>query len=169
MKGYGESSAACYDELAEYVVENQNKFYRLAFSFVRNREDALDVVQNAVCKALNHYGTLRNKDAVRTWFYRILVNESLLFLKKRKEELLPEDDEIIEKIPYYEKGYELQENLYDQINCLPPDIQMIIKLRYYEEFSLKEIAVIMGMNLNTLKSKLYRGLKLLKLSMEEEL
>ena len=44
---------------------------------------------------------------------------------------------------------------------------MIIKLRFYEELSLQEIAQIMEMNLNTVKSKLYRGLKALRLSLEE--
>ena len=37
-----------YPKITAYIIENQNKFYRLAYSYVRNREDALDVVQNAV-------------------------------------------------------------------------------------------------------------------------
>ncbi len=74
-----------FDKAVDYIVENQNKFYRLAYSYVQNKEDALDVVQNAVFKALENCGSLRNEDAVRTWFYRIVVNESLLFLKKRKK------------------------------------------------------------------------------------
>ena len=45
-----------YDYIVAYIVENQNKIYRLAYSYVLNREDALDVVQNAVCKALENYG-----------------------------------------------------------------------------------------------------------------
>ena len=40
-----------YDRIVAYIVENQEKFYRLAYSYVRNQEDALDIVQNAVCKA----------------------------------------------------------------------------------------------------------------------
>ena len=43
-----------YDHIVGYIVENQNTFYRLAYSYVRDREDALDVVQSAVCKALEH-------------------------------------------------------------------------------------------------------------------
>lgn len=71
-----------YDKIVAYIVENQKKCYRLAFSYVRNEEDALDIVQNAICKALEHYESLQREDAIKTWFYRILVNESLLFLKK---------------------------------------------------------------------------------------
>lgn len=94
-----------YDRIVAYIVENQEKFYRLAYSYVRNQEDALDIVQNAVCKALEHYETLKNEDAVRTWFYRIVVNESMAFLKKNRREI-PTEDGFAAEIPYYEAGYE---------------------------------------------------------------
>lgn len=48
------------------------------------------------------------------------------------------------------------------------DVQTVIKLRFYEDMALKDIAEIMDMNLSTTKSKLYRGLQSLKLSMKEE-
>lgn len=154
-----------YDYIVAYIVENQNKFYRLAYSYVRNREDALDVVQNAVCKALENYGGIRNEGAVSTWFYRILVNESLLFIKERKRMTLGETDQ--EEAHYEEKGFEIQDDLYDSINRLDGDTQTIIKLRFFEELSLKEIAQIMEMNLNTVKARLYRGLRQLKVNIQE--
>ena len=77
-----------YEQVVSYIIENQEKFYRLAFSYVQNQEDALDVVQNAVCRALEHYDSLRNESALRTWFYRILVNESLLILKDKRKVIL---------------------------------------------------------------------------------
>lgn len=150
-----------YDKVVKYIIDNQEKFYRLAFSYVRNQDDALDVVQNAIYKALEHYSGLRNENAINTWFYRILVNESLLFLRKRKEEVFQEESEMAE-IPYYEKEYDKDDDLYEQINHLDQDLQTIIKLRFYEELSLKEISDVMDMNLNTVKARLYRGLKLLK-------
>lgn len=61
-----------YDRIVNYIVENQNKFYRLAFSYVRNQDDALDVVQNAICKALDHYTALRNIEAVKHGFTGLL-------------------------------------------------------------------------------------------------
>lgn len=66
------------------------------------------------------------------------------------------------EIPYYEKEYDKEDDLYDRINHLDEELQNIIKLRFFEELSLKEISDIMDMNLNTVKAKLYRGLKLLK-------
>ena len=155
-----------YDRIVDYIVENQDKFYRLAYSYVHNKEDALDIVQSAVCKALENYTSLRNENAVRTWFYRILVNESLLLLKNKKREL-PSADDLNTEVPYYEKGYEKSDDLYDEINQLDAATQKIIKLRFYEELSLQEISEITEMKLSTVKSRLYRGLKLLKQNIKE--
>lgn len=67
-----------------------------------------------------------------------------------------------------EKGFEPpDEDLYEQINRLEMETQEIIKLRFYEELSLREIAEVMEMNVSTVKTKLYRGLKTLKLSIQE--
>ena len=154
-----------YDYIVAYIVENQNKFYRLAYSYVRNREDAMDVVQNKACKALENYGGIRNEGAISTWFYRILVNESLLFIKERKRMTLGETDQ--EEAHYEEKGFEIQDDLYDSINRMDGDTQTIIKLRFFEELSLKEIAQITEMNLNTVKARLYRGLRQLKVNIQE--
>ncbi len=156
-----------YEKVVSYIVENQDKFYRLAYSYVQNEQDALDAVQNAVCKALEHYGSLKNENAVRTWMYRIVVNESLLLLKEKKRLVLT-GDSLQEEASYEEKGYETGEELYSHINSLAEDVQSIIKLRFYEELPLKDIAQIMEMNLNTVKAKLYRGLKELKVVMVQE-
>lgn len=155
-----------YDKIVAYILENQDRFYRLAYTYVHNQEDALDIVQNAVCQALEHYGDLRNPHAINTWFYRILVNESLRFIKKRNREL-PSDEELNTELPYFEASFEGSDNLYEEINHLDKLTQLIIKLRFYEELSLKEIAEITELNLNTVKARLYRGLKLLKQNIEE--
>ena len=154
-----------YETITAYIIEHQNQFYRLAYSYVRNQEDALDAVQNAVCKALEHYGALKNEQTIRTWFYRILVNESLGILKKKKTEFLSDGEDW--DIPYHEKGYDAEDDLYEQIQRLEEQTQTIIKLRFFEELSLKEVAEITGLNLNTVKTKLYRGLKQLKENIQE--
>ncbi len=55
----------------------------------------------------------------------------------------------------------------EELEKLETDIQGIIKLRFFEEMSLKEISAVTGLNLNTVKTKLYRGLKLLKENIQE--
>lgn len=155
-----------YEMIVNYIIENQEKFYRLAYTYARNQDDALDIVQNAVCKALDHYKELRNENAVKTWFYRILVNESYAFIKKRKREL-PSEEDLNGELPYYEQGYDTSDEIYEQINRLDEDVQRIIKLRYFEELTLKEISDVMKLNLNTVKAKLYRGLKLMRQNLQE--
>lgn len=154
-----------YEQLIQYILDHQDRFYRLAYSYTKNQEDALDAVQNAVCKALEAYENIRNPDAIKTWFYRILINECLRVIKRRKQDAVSTDIEEQDAV-YYEKAYD-QENVDDELEKLEPDVQEIIKLRFFEEMSLKEIAAITGYNLNTVKTKLYRGLKLLKENMEE--
>ena len=152
-----------YENLIQYILTNQERFYRLAYSYTRNQEDALDAVQNAVCKALEAYEHIRNTGAIKTWFYRILVNESLQILKQRKKAAPMEDAE--EQV-YCEKAYH-REDMDGELSRLEPEVQTIIRLRYFEELSLKEIAQVTGRNINTVKTKLYRGLKELKENMEE--
>ena len=155
-----------YERLIQYILENQDRFYRVAYSYTRHQEDALDAVQSAVCKALEAHERIKNADAIRTWFYKILINECLTVLKKRDRVVLTADTAKQEEA-YYEKGYEQGGDIEQELEKLEMDVQVIIKLRFFEEMSLKEISSITGYNLNTVKSKLYRGLKLLKENIQE--
>ena len=138
----------------------------MAYSYTKHQEDALDVVQSAVCKALEAHESIKNADAIKTWFYRILINECLMVLKKRKRILLTANNLEREEV-YYEKGYEQEDDIEKELERLELDVQGIIKLRFFEELSLKEISCITGLNLNTVKTKLYRGLKQLKENIQE--
>lgn len=155
-----------YERLIQYILQNQDRFYRVAYSYTKHQEDALDVVQSAVCKALEAHESIKNEDALKTWFYRILINECLTVLKKRKRILLTDDGSEREEV-YYEKGYERDDDLEKELDRLELDVRGIIKLRFFEELTLKEISCITGLNLNTVKTKLYRGLKQLKENIQE--
>ena len=155
------------EKLIEFLLENQNKFYRYAFTYVHHREMAMDTVQSSFLKAMENVHTLRNPDAMKTWFYRILTNECLLLLKKAQKENLVEPSEIQEEI-YFEKAYEGSLELYEAVRQLAPETQTIIFLHYYEEYTLKEISKITGYNLNTVKTRLYAGLKKLKTIVKED-
>lgn len=156
-----------YDKIVTYITENQEKFYRLAYSYTGNQEDALDAVQNAVCRMLTHYESIKNENALRTWCYRIVVNESITILRQNQKEQPTDFWEM--ELPYVEQSFETQDELYQRINRLPEDVQTVIKLRFYEELSLKEIAEATKANLNTVKARLYRGLNTLKIEYKEEM
>lgn len=155
------------EQLIQFLLENQNKFYRYAFTYVHHRETAMDMVQNSFLKALEQIYTLRNPSAMKTWFYRILTNECLQALKKAGREDLVEPSDIQDEI-YLEKAFEADVELYEAVRQLAPETQTIIFLHYYEEYTLKEISKITGYNLNTVKSRLYAGLKKLKTIVKED-
>lgn len=150
-----------YDIVVNYIIANQKKFYRLAYTYVRNENDALDIVQNAICSALEHYESIREISYIITWFYRVLVHESLNYVKKRSREIVS-DELLCSETAYEEPGYGETEVFFEELDRLPADTQNVIRLRFYEEMSLQEIAEVMELSVNTVKSKLYRGLKSLK-------
>ncbi|MGN0334942.1 MAG: RNA polymerase sigma factor [Lachnospiraceae bacterium] len=156
------------EQLLQFILDNEHSFYRYAFSYVHNRETAMDMVQNSFLKALENISSLRSPDAMKTWFYRILTNECLQTLRKSQKEALVEPSEIREEI-YLEKAYEPDLELYEAVRRLPPDTQTIIMLHYYEEMTLREIADIIDCNINTVKSRLYAGLKKLKTIIGEDI
>ena len=151
-----------YRIVKDYVIKNQQKFYRLAFSYVKNEEEALDVVQASICKLLECYEGIVDMKYLSTYFYRIIVNESLQTLKKQSREIICGDENIPEEtyVPEYkiEQGHELEQAM----DTLTEDIKTVVILRFYEELSLNEIAQITQSNLSTVKTRLYTGLKRLK-------
>lgn len=148
--------------LTQYLVENQAGFYRLAYSILNNPDEALEAVQTAACRALERQASLREIGAVRSWFYRILVNACNDTLRQMARTVpFPEDLELSQEDPE-----PVDDTLIRRVDALPPEVGNVIKLRFYEELSLKEISQITGQNLNTVKSRLYSGLKKLRVAME---
>ena len=153
------------EQLTAYLVENQARFYRLAYSYLHNREDALDAVQAAVCKALEKQDSLKDADAMRTWFYRILVNVCTDLLRGRKREapIAPEDLD-----PGSYEDPLPDDTLARRVEALPPEFRAVIRLRFYKELPLKEIGDVLNCPLSTVKTRLYTGLKKLRVSLEGE-
>ena len=153
-------------ELTAYLVEDQARFYRLAYSYLHDREEALDAVQTAVCKALEKQDSLRDAGAMRTWFYRILVNVCTDVLRQRKLVTFVPPEAL--DAGSYEDPLPEDGSLAKRVDALPPEVSAIIRLRFYEEQSLAEISRILDCPLSTVKTRLYTGLKKLRIQMEGE-
>ena len=155
--------------MIELIEQNQERFYRVAYTYVKNREDALDIVHNAIVNALKSYATLRSPEYAQTWFYRILINESISFLRKKRPVVSLEELSAPRLRPAAAASEAVRDeylDLYTAVDNLPPDLRAIVILRFFEDMKLDEIAEITATNLNTVKSKLYRALRQLKLEME---
>ena len=152
--------------LIEYIKDNQEKLYRIAFSYSKNEEAALDIVQEAITKALKNINKLREESYIKTWFYRILINEALQYIRKNKIILTCELEAIENKV---DCNADLAEGLdiYKYVQNLNEKLKTVIILRFFEDMKIREIARITKTNESTVKSRLYKGLKELKRLIEE--
>ena len=152
--------------LIEYIKENQEKLYRIAYTYTKNQEIALDVVQEAITKSLENINKLRHEEYVKTWFYRILLNEAIKASKNDKTfvdydsvekelHINSHENELVEKIDIYETIQKLNEKL-----------KTVIILRFFENLKIEEIAYITKTNSNTVKSRLYKGMEEIKKEIE---
>lgn len=150
-------------ELTRLLKANQEKYYRMAYTYVKNREDALDIVHDAIVKALQKVHQVNNPMYLETWFCRILINQSLSFVRRRKNTLNLEEVKPISR----EEDWTGRVSLYDAIDRLPPKLKTVILLRFFEDKSFDEIARITAQKESTAKARVYKALQLLKLDMED--
>lgn len=151
-------------ELVDYILKNKDDFYRLAFSYVKNSNDAVDILQDSIHKAISSSEKLKNEQSFKSWFYRIVVNTSLDFLRKQKK--LKVVDE--ETIAYYSSG---KDDIYSNIDLerslesLPHKYRTVIVLRFFEDLKIEEVAEILQETPSTVKTRLYKALELLRMKM----
>ena len=147
------------DILVEYIKENQNKLYRIAFSYTKEEESALDIVQESIEKALKNIHQLKTTEYVKTWFYRILINESLQYVKKNKKLIMYSIDDL-EKDIYWEEDIQKDDiDIYKCVQKLNDKLKTVIILRFFEDMKIEEIAKVTNTNVNTVKSRLYKALE----------
>ena len=149
--------------IEELLLNNYNQYFRLAYSYVHNDDDAADIVQNGAYKAIKNSSSLKEESYAATWLYRIMLNETFTFFKQRKIESI---DSVTEE-PGSEDSYE-DIDLKRALEKLPEEERMIVELKYFEELKLEEIAAIMDENVNTIKSRLYRSIRKLKIQLEDD-
>lgn len=144
------------------VLESYEEMYRLAYSYVRNEQDAMDVVQESVYKCIRHAGKVKEEAYIRTWVWRVVINTALDFKRTKGRELAWE---LMEELPVVQE--DMQYDVLDALGTLKEKERTMLILYYFEGFKLEEIADMLEMNISTLKSTLYRSLKKLKVEMAE--
>lgn len=156
-----------FELVEKFIVENQAAYYRLAYSYVRNKENALDIVQDAIVKALHSIDRLKEHSYLKTWFYRIVVNTSIDYIRKHQRVSVMDGDILALHLPKSEDNI-TDFDLLEAIDQLPTNYKTIIILRFFEDLKIDEIAEITGDNANTIKTRLYTALKKLRLEIGEE-
>ena len=150
--------------IEERLLEQYPRLYRLAYSYLKNEADAQDAVQNGACKALRNWRTIKDPNYLDTWLYRIVINEALTLLRARQR--WSQDEEALEN-QSAEDRYE-DVDLRRAVEALGEPDRSIIVLRYFEELKLSEVAQVVKLPENTVKTRLYRALEKLKNALKEE-
>ena len=136
--------------------------YGIAFSILKNKEDVEDIMQIVFTKIQELDKTKLPEDKEMTWLYTITKNETLNYLKKKKEELSLDtiyeienkNNEIDEKIDYIEFNR--------LIRKLNKKEQEIISLKIISDFSFQEISELLNEPVGTVKWKYYKSLRTIK-------
>ena len=145
------------------VEQYADMIFRLAFSYLRNRADAEDVMQETLLKLYTQKEPFDSPEHQRYWLVRVAVNECRRLLRSpwRRTGPLEEAPEIaVFDIP-------AQSELYRQVMALPPKYRAAVYLYYYEDYSVQEIAGLMGAKTSTVQTWLMRARGQLRLKLKE--
>jgi RNA polymerase sigma-70 factor (ECF subfamily) len=151
----------------ELIQERREMLYRTAFTYVGNREDALDIVGDTVYKAYVSIRKLKEPKFFNTWLTRILINCAMDHMRKGKKAIpLDEGMDIKDNAPAG-KSEEIMD-LYDAVDRLEGRCKAVVILKYFEDLTLNQVAEILECPIGTVKTYLHRALKELRLELKEE-
>lgn len=166
------------EALGPLMERHYRRIYRIALSYLRNPEDALDAVQETFVKAYRHASRWDRTSAVGPWLTRIAVNETIDRYRRerrRRATISPLDDtsDRDERVSLAEPsperralGREVGVKIGAALRGLPEKQRAVFVLRHYEEMSLEEIAETLGLRLGTVKSSLHRAIQGLRTRLE---
>ncbi|WP_342543775.1 sigma-70 family RNA polymerase sigma factor [Paenisporosarcina sp. FSL H8-0542] len=146
--------------------KHEEDIYRMAYVYVKNESDALDVVQEVAYRSFKKINTLKNPEYFKTWLIKITISCSIDLVKKNKKvvQLKPEYEEFLGS---EDEDVSLSITLQELLEQLNEDEKSIVILRFYEGYSFKEISEMLNIPLGTAKSVLYRSLGKLRKKFKE--
>lgn len=167
------------------IRRHNRRLYRLARSILRDEGDAEDAMQEAYIRAFTHLGEFRGEAALETWLGRIVINEALGRLRRRRPTVeldaletnaLAVAPAMLQFLPASagrdpERATaqrQIQTLLERAIDRLPPDFRIVLMARVVEEMSVDETAKLLGLKPETVKTRLHRARRLLRQAVEKE-
>lgn len=137
--------------------------FRCAYSYVNNRSDAEDIMQEVFLKYLVKKPVFNDETHEKAWFLRVTINMCKSYLRsswlKKREEI---DDDMRDKT-YIEND----PTLWELVRQLPEKYRVVVELYFVEGYTIKEISVILKKNPSTIGTWLERGKKKLRKAMED--
>lgn len=138
--------------------------FRLAYSYLKNRADAEDVMQEALLKLYTERKDFESPDHEKHWLIRVAVNECRKLLRSPWRRRTGPLDEIEEAAAFDRPA---QSELFRQVMALPPKYRAAVYLYYYEGYSVKETAALLGAKASTVQTWLMRARGQLQTKLKE--
>lgn len=161
---------------SELIQERKDDIYRIVYVYVKNSDDALDILQNAVYKAFISIKRLNNIEYFNTWITRISINCCIDFIRKKKRitqneigSIEPEEMENFSGDQDDLSQIALSIDMFNAIDKLDENHKTIVILKYYQDLTLSQISDILTCPIGTVKTRLNRALGILRLELKEEL
>ena len=153
-----QAQAGDKEAFIDLIEHCKQALYKTAIAMLKNDADAADAIQDTVLKCYENLRGLREPRFFKTWLTRILINQCKKIMKQRRN--------VVSLYAHPELECEgadtSQGEFLELLNQLEEQYRIVLYLHYVEEFSVKEIGVILELNENTVKTRLSRGRTKLK-------
>lgn len=155
------------EALLQLIIADQDAYYRLAYTYMGNEHDAMDVMEDMIVTLYEKIDQLQRGEAFYSWSKTILVNRCKTLLRKKERYLQLEEEEesahsaLTDVNPYRDTESEMDMQML--LSHLDGPQREAIELRYVHDLSYQTIADITGVPLGTTKSRISLGIKKLKL------
>jgi RNA polymerase sigma-70 factor (ECF subfamily) len=177
VRAFQAGETGAFDVLVESFFA---KAYSLAYQWTQNREDALDVCQDAFVRLYRALANWSARASIFTWLYRVIVNRAIDFKRKRARRKTVSADAAARGLDDEERGLpepqasglanperlatsrELEGRIRQAVLGLPPKQQQVFVLRHFEDLPLKDIAAIQQTSLGAVKATLFQAVRKLR-------
>ncbi|WP_436373723.1 sigma-70 family RNA polymerase sigma factor [Cytobacillus sp. BC1816] len=160
--------------IEELMIEYGSELTFLAYSYVKNAEEAKDIVQNVFVAAFQHLSEFRGDSSIKTWLYRVTINKCKDHLKSslfKRVVLFGSTPETNKKEAPIDENYldkEASNTIKKAVFTLKLKYREVILMRYYQDLSIKEISLILNLPEPTVHTRLRRAKEQLAPILEKE-
>ncbi len=155
------------EESFDQLMQNyQSHVFKVARTFTKDSESALDISQDVFIKVYKNLSTFRGESQFKTWLTRIAFNESQNWLKKNKKHIIMENINPNTGQVDHEDKTLAEENktiLLRSLYELNTKYRLAVVLRYFENYSIREIASVLKCSEGVVKNMLFRSLQKLRI------
>lgn len=166
------------DALRALMVRHERRLYGITYGYLRNSEDALEVVQDAFVKLFQQSARIDSRAEIGAWLTRVAINAAIDRYRQRKRrgtrEVAVETEDLQHVPARHEPGALDHLHAEDSRRAIEAGLRVlnerqraVVTLRHFSEMSLDEIATTLGVRLGTVKSSLNRALFRMKTVMGE--